>query len=40
MTASLAPSGANQQPWTFVCISSAAQIANPAPPRQDEEREF
>ena len=23
-TASLAPSGANQQPWTFVCISDPA----------------
>ena len=23
-TAALAPSGANQQPWTFVCISDAA----------------
>ena len=23
-TASLAPSGANQQPWTFVCISDAS----------------
>ncbi|MET0867374.1 MAG: nitroreductase family protein [Pseudorhodoplanes sp.] len=39
-TASLAPSGANQQPWTFVCISDAAIKSRIRVAAEDEERAF
>jgi nitroreductase len=39
-TASLAPSGANQQPWTFVCISDAAIKARIRSAAEEEERNF
>lgn len=40
MTASTAPSGANQQPWTFVCISDAAVKSKIRIAAEEEEREF
>ncbi len=39
-TASLAPSGANQQPWTFVCISDAAIKSRIRIAAEEEERAF
>jgi len=39
-TASLAPSGANQQPWTFVCISDAAIKARIRMAAEEEEKAF
>jgi nitroreductase len=39
-TASLAPSGANQQPWTFVCISDADIKARIRVAAEEEERTF
>lgn len=39
-TASLAPSGANQQPWTFVCISDAAAKNRIRLAAEEEERAF
>ncbi|WP_353643944.1 nitroreductase family protein [Mesorhizobium sp. WSM2239] len=40
MTAATAPSGANQQPWTFVCISDAAMKTRIRAAAEEEEREF
>jgi iodotyrosine deiodinase len=40
MTAAGAPSGANQQPWTFVCISDAEVKSKIRVAAEDEEREF
>lgn len=40
MTAASAPSGANQQPWTFVCISDAAVKSKIRAAAEEEEREF
>jgi iodotyrosine deiodinase len=40
MTAAGAPSGANQQPWTFVCISDAAVKSKIRAAAEEEEREF
>jgi iodotyrosine deiodinase len=40
MTAATAPSGANQQPWTFVCISDAAMKTCIREAAEEEEREF
>ncbi|HRF08652.1 MAG TPA: nitroreductase family protein [Xanthobacteraceae bacterium] len=40
MTAAGAPSGANQQPWTFVCISDAAVKSKIRVAPEEEEREF
>jgi nitroreductase len=39
-TASLAPSGANQQPWTFVCISDPAIKARIRAAAEEEEKAF
>ena len=39
-TAALAPSGANQQPWTFVCISDAAIKARIRAEAEEEEKTF
>jgi nitroreductase len=39
-TAASAPSGANQQPWTFVCISDAATKAKIRVAAEMEERAF
>lgn len=39
-TAALAPSGANQQPWTFVCISDWAIKARIRAAAEEEERAF
>ena len=39
-TAALAPSGANQQPWTFVCISDAAIKTRIRAAAEEEERAF
>jgi len=40
MTAAGAPSGANQQPWTFVCISDPAVKAKIRTAAEEEERTF
>jgi iodotyrosine deiodinase len=40
MTAAGAPSGANQQPWTFACISDAAVKSKIRAAAEAEEREF
>jgi iodotyrosine deiodinase len=40
MTAAGAPSGANQQPWTFVCISDPAVKAKIRAAAEEEERTF
>jgi nitroreductase len=40
MTAASAPSGANQQPWTFVCISDALVKAKIRAAAEEEERAF
>jgi iodotyrosine deiodinase len=40
MTAASAPSGANQQPWTFVCISDPAIKTRIREAAEEEEREF
>jgi nitroreductase len=40
MAAAAAPSGANQQPWTFVCISNAATKTRIRQAAEEEEREF
>lgn len=40
MTAASAPSGANQQPWTFVCISDAATKREIRLAAEEEERRF
>jgi iodotyrosine deiodinase len=40
MTAASAPSGANQQPWTFVCISAHALKAKIREAAEAEERTF
>jgi iodotyrosine deiodinase len=40
MTAATAPSGANQQPWTFVCISDTAVKAKIRAAAEEEERTF
>jgi iodotyrosine deiodinase len=40
MTAAGAPSGANQQPWTFVCISDASVKSKIRAAAEEEEREF
>jgi iodotyrosine deiodinase len=40
MTAASAPSGANQQPWTFVCISDAGVKAKIRVAAEEEERTF
>lgn len=40
MTAGTAPSGANQQPWTFVCISDAATKSAIRQAAEAEERGF
>lgn len=40
MTAAGAPSGANQQPWSFVCISDAATKSKIRLAAEEEEREF
>jgi iodotyrosine deiodinase len=40
MTAAGAPSGANQQPWTFACISDAAAKSKIRVAAEEEEREF
>lgn len=40
MTAATAPSGANQQPWTFVCISDAAKKREIRLAAEEEERSF
>lgn len=40
MTAASAPSGANQQPWTFVCISNAAVKREIRLAAEEEERRF
>jgi iodotyrosine deiodinase len=39
-TAALAPSGANQQPWTFVCIADPAVKARIRAAAEEEERAF
>jgi nitroreductase len=39
-TAALAPSGANQQPWTFVCISDPATKARIRAAAEEEEKAF
>jgi nitroreductase len=39
-TASLAPSGANQQPWTFVCISDPTVKARIRVAAEEEEKTF
>ncbi len=39
-TAALAPSGATQQPWTFVCISDAAIKSRVRAAAEEEERVF
>lgn len=39
-TAGLAPSGANQQPWTFVCIADPAVKARIRAAAEEEERAF
>jgi nitroreductase len=39
-TAALAPSGANQQPWTFVCISDPAVKARIRAAAEEEEKAF
>lgn len=39
-TASLAPSGANQQPWTFVCISDPAIKTRIRVAAEEEEKSF
>jgi nitroreductase len=39
-TAALAPSGANQQPWTFVCISDRAIKARIRIAAEEEEKAF
>lgn len=40
MTAAFAPSGANQQPWTFVCIADAAAKKRIRAAAEEEERTF
>jgi iodotyrosine deiodinase len=40
MTAATAPSGANQQPWTFVCISDTEAKAKIRVAAEEEERAF
>lgn len=40
MTAATAPSGANQQPWTFVCISDAETKSRIRAAAEEEERTF
>jgi nitroreductase len=40
MTAGTAPSGANQQPWTFACISTQALKARIREGAEEEERAF
>jgi nitroreductase len=40
LTAASAPSGANQQPWTFVCIADAAVKAKIRAAAEAEERAF
>jgi iodotyrosine deiodinase len=40
MTAGTAPSGANQQPWTFVCISDPSTKSRLREAAEHEEREF
>lgn len=40
MTAASAPSGANQQPWTFVCISDAETKRKIRQAAEEEERAF
>ncbi|MGL4322579.1 MAG: nitroreductase family protein [Beijerinckiaceae bacterium] len=40
MTAASAPSGANQQPWTFVCISDGAAKAKIRSAAEAEEKAF
>jgi iodotyrosine deiodinase len=40
MTAAGAPSGANQQPWTFVCISDGKVKSKIRAAAEEEEREF
>jgi nitroreductase len=40
MTAGTAPSGANQQPWTFVCISDQAMKSEIRKAAEEEERTF
>lgn len=40
MTAASAPSGANQQPWTFVCVSDAATKGEIRAAAEEEERTF
>lgn len=40
MTAATAPSGANQQPWSFVCISDAAVKTRIRLAAEEEERAF
>jgi iodotyrosine deiodinase len=40
MTAASAPSGANQQPWTFVCISDPARKARIRAAAEVEEKAF
>jgi iodotyrosine deiodinase len=40
MTAAGAPSGANQQPWTFVCISDTEVKSKIRAAAEEEEREF
>jgi nitroreductase len=39
-TAALAPSGANQQPWTFVCISDPSIKSRIRVAAEDEEKSF
>jgi iodotyrosine deiodinase len=40
MTAATAPSGANQQPWSFACISDAAVKSKIRAAAEEEERAF
>jgi nitroreductase len=40
MTAASAPSGANQQPWTFVCISNPVVKSKIRAAAEEEERAF
>lgn len=40
MTAASAPSGANQQPWTFACISDVEVKSKIRAAAEEEEREF
>ena len=40
MTAATAPSGANQQPWTFVCIGDASTKTRIRAAAEEEERAF